>query len=460
MAATIRAHADRLRTVVMAPTEPDDPTDHHAVPILLLFAGSLAVIALLLVIRQRSPAAHSPRADRAGAVVCSVLTVALVGAWPSATVRGWLGFVDPARCLAKDAPAAGPTDAPAGIEALKADLRLQRLDRGPALDLEVTETVQLDVVTGPDSSGRTLERWGVGGTDLGHPFVLDGRLGLVFGDTFSVPHPSGPGWRSNTLGWVDTVTDDRLEITAMTEARGGRASELLGSLKVEGFEKTVIPTNTTTVGDSIVMHYMSVACWGGHGRWVVRHSGLAVSRDGGQTFQRVDGARFPIDSPFAQVAFAATADDEYVHVFGIPEGREGAVHLARAPTDRLLDLSTWRFWDGESWVADVTEAAQVAPPPAGELSVAWNEHHQRWLMMYLDDLRGGVVMRTAEEPTGPWSRSRLVVSSMEVPTLYAPFLLPGTGTGPEIHYTMSRFDIYNVVLMRSRLEAVGSQSAG
>ncbi len=72
-------------------------------------------------------------------------------------------------------------------------------------------------------------------------------------------------------------------------------------------------------------------------------------------------------------------------------------------------------------------------------------------MLYLDDIRGGVVLRTAEEITGPWSRARLVASSTEFPSLYAPYLLPGTGTGEEIRFTMSRFEGYHVVLMGARL---------
>lgn len=425
---------------------------------LLLLAGSLAVVGLLLAVRQHDPAARRPRSDRVAAVACGILAVLLVVSWPSATVRGWVGFVDPSRCLDKDLPAPQGIGPPSGIEALKADVRLQRLDAGPPNPLEVTETVQLDTVTGPNSSGGTADRWAIGGTDLGHPFVFQGRLGLVFGDTFEESRPGGPGWRSSALGWVDHPEQDRLALSAMTESHSGRANELLGSLKVDGLEQTVIPTNAATVGETIVLHYMSVACWGGHGRWVVRHSGLAASDDGGRTFERVAGARFPAGSPFAQVAFVAAQDqddgDQHTYVFGIPEGRDGPAHLARVRTEHLLDLSAWRYWDGEDWRPDVADAVQVVPPPVGELSVAWNEHHGRWVMVYLDDLRGGIVLRTADDLHGPWSRARLVVSSLEVPTLYAPFLLPGTGSDPEIRYTMSRFDIYNVVLMRSRLEAV------
>ena len=417
---------------------------------LLVLAGPILGLAVLFAVRGRGRGGRSARLDRTAAVACALAGVLLVAAWPSATLRSLLGYVDPGQCLGKDKPLAPAPGEVVDVETLKAELRQQSLDVGPPITLQAEGTRQLHRVTGPGSAGRTDARWGVGGTDLGHPFVLDGRLGLVFGDTFAIPAASGPGWRSNVLAWVDAPSPDRLRITEMHEAPTGLAGELLGSLKINGWEQTVIPTNSVVVDDRIVLHYMSIACWGAHGRWVVRHSGLAVSDDGGARFRRVPGATWPAGSGFAQVAFVP--DGDHVYAFGIPEGRDGPTRLARVPRDDLLDVGAWRYWDGDGWQPDEAEAVQVVPPPVGELSVAWNAHHRTWLMMYLDDLRGGVVMRTADQLTGPWSRARLVASSVEFPSLYAPFLLPGTGQDEQVRFTMSRFEGYNVVLMGTRLE--------
>ena len=421
---------------------------------LLVLAGPPAAVALLFALRRRDPAARSPVADRRVALAGGLVTLLLLAAWPSSTFRSWLGYVDPAQCLGKAKPTPPAAIGPIDPERLRTEVRQGQQDVGPANSLVARGTRQLDRVTGAGSSGRTVERWNVAGTDLGHPLVLDGRLGLVFGDTFAVQAPAGPGWRSNTLAWVDDPAPDRLEITAMKEFPTGQAGELLGSLKINGWEQTVIPTDAVTVDDRIVVHYMSVACWGVHGRWAVRQSGLAVSDDGGQHFARVGGG-LPVDGGFAQVAFVPTED--HVHVFGIPEGRDGAARLARVPDEQIADLGAWRYWDGEAWQADPAAAVQVVAPPVGELSVAWNDRHERWLMVYLDELRGGLVLRTADELTGPWSQARLMVSSVEFPTLYGPYLLPDLGGGDRpggpttIRYTMSRFDIYNVVLMETEL---------
>lgn len=418
---------------------------------LLVLAGPILAVAALLVVRRRSASALTPRSDLVLGVASALAGLLLVAAWPSATLRAWIGYVEPSQCLGKVKPPPPPPQAPLDIDALKTEIRQQHLDAGPQLNLEAVATRQLQKVTGPGSTGSTDTRWNVGGTDLGHPFVLDGRLGLVFGDTFAVPAPSGPGWRSNVLAWVDEPTQDSLVVTRMHEAPTGQAGELLGSLKINGWEQTVIPTNTVVVDDQIVLHFMSVACWGAHGRWAVRHSGLAVSRDGGRSFQRVPAATWPAGSGFAQVAFVV--HEGHVYAYGIPEGRDGGIRLARVSPNGLLDEDRWRYWDGEDWHEEMGEAVPLIGPPVGELSVAWNEHHQTWVMMYLDDLRGGIIMRAAPQLTGPWSRARLVASSVEFPSLYAPYLLPGTGEDEQIRFTMSRFDSYNVYLMGAELVA-------
>ena len=428
---------------------------------LLVLVGPVAAVSLLFALRYRDPSARTPRTDRWAAIACALVAALVLAAWPSSAFRSWLGYVDPIQCLGKAKPAPPEAIETVGVDRLKAEVRQQRGDVGPPNSLVARDTHQLDRVTGAGSSGRTVERWNVAGTDLGHPFVLGGRLGLVFGDTFAVQAPHGPGWRSNVLGWVDEPAPDRLEITAMKESPTGQAGELIGSLKINGWEQTVIPTDAVALDGRIVVHYMSIACWGTHGRWAVRQSGLAVSDDGGTSFERMPGS-LSVGSGFAQVAFVP--DGAHVYVFGIPEGRDGAARLARVARDRLPDVRAWRYWDGSDWVTDPDAAVQVVAPPVGELSVAWHAHHQRWLMMYLDELRGGLVLRTAEALTGPWSRARLVVSSVEVPTLYAPYLLPSLeGTTPEhpgaIRYTMSRFDIYNVVLMQSQLVDTARQAS-
>ncbi|MPY81654.1 MAG: DUF4185 domain-containing protein, partial [Actinophytocola sp.] len=81
-----------------------------------------------------------------------------------------------------------------------------------------------------------------------------------------------------------------------------------------------------------------------------------------------------------------------------------------------------------------------------ELSVQWNSYYQKWLMTYLndDDEVNAIELRTADRLTGPWSAPQTVVTAEEVPALYAPYLPPRWNDGPDIYFTLSRFDHYDV----------------
>lgn len=315
--------------------------------------------------------------------------------------------------------------------------------------------VEIARLTGPESINRTDEQWDIGGTDLGHMFEHGDRLYLVLGDTFSGHSPGSGGWRSNALAWsTDDDPSDGLRFDGMVTDAAGAAAEILDARK-DGGEVTVIPTYGISTGAHMVLHYMSVAEWGEAGDWRLNHSGLAYSDDDGQTWTKDPDATWPGDSNFGQVAFVD--HDDHVYAFGIPGGRLGGVQLARVEQDDVLDLDRYQYWDGGQWRPEVDHAAELVPPPVGELSVRWNSHYHKWIMMYLNDEdrdawgTGAVVARTAECLTGPWSDERVILTSFDVPQLYAPYIAPRWNDGPDVYFTLSRFDHYDVYWWRTEL---------
>lgn len=309
----------------------------------------------------------------------------------------------------------------------------------------------VEQLTGPGSPNRTYERWNVGGTDLGHTFFHEGDLYMVFGDTYGRERGD---WRSNTMAKIAGIDSpaEQFAIESFITDAEGRAKELLSSEKVYWVERTVIPTNGISVDDTMFLHYMSVRRWLGPGRWRINHAGIARSPDDGQTWFKTDDI-WGEDTNFAQVAFVRNgADPGWVYLFGIPAGRFGSVKLARVGEDRLTEARAYEYWDGQAWARSERRAIVVVPGPVGELSVAWSGYLQRWLMMYLDERVKGIVIRTAEHLTGPWTDERLITTSRDHPQLYAPFIIPFDSNEPEIYFTMSRWDSYNVFLMHLRLD--------
>jgi hypothetical protein len=344
-----------------------------------------------------------------------------------------------------------------GGTALGLGLGVGRATAQPAAggELGVTEIGRL--TAGRGAINQTDVKWGVFGTDLGHTFLYRGRMAMVFGDTlgapaaedfWSVPHDD---WRSNSMAWIDPPRDPSrgLVFERMVTDRPGHAKELLASKKVNNDEQTVIPTYGVAVRDRLFLHYMSVNHWGEPGHWTLNHSGLAYSDDRGQNWTKDTDLIWPGDSNFGQVAIVQSRD--HLYLFGIPGGRYGGAQLARVRPNRILDHAGYEYWDGRRWAPSIAAAATIVPPRVGELSVRWNTHHRRWLMMYLDDPVGQIHLRTARELSGPWSSPRIVTTSARYPSLYAPYLTALWNDGPDIYFTMSVFGSYGVLLLRTRL---------
>ena len=367
------------------------------------------------------------------------------------TVLAILGL--PPTELPPPGPGKPPTTLPGPLEEARVEARRAQVEeearerRDASLRLNPTSAVEIAVIAGPGSHNQNQTRWNVHGADLGHLFRHRGSLYIVFGDTFG----EGPaGWRSNTMARIaDGDPVSGLVFADMVADGSGHARELLASEKVPEREHTVIPTFGASVGGRMVLHYMSVRVWTAPGRWEVNYSGLAYSDDGGVTWVKDPSARWPATSNFAQVAIIE--HDDALYLFGIPAGRFGGLHLARVDPAAVLDPSAYRYWDGEGWNADSTAGVTVVPAPVGELSVEWSPYHGRWLMLYLDETLGAIVLRSATELVGPWSPVEVVATGDQYPTLYAPYIVPGTLDGPDVYFTMSRFSPYAVFLMRTTI---------
>lgn len=300
-------------------------------------------------------------------------------------------------------------------------------------------------------------RNGVHGADLGHMFVHDGRLLMVFGDTFGGPAAQDffsvrhEDWRSNTIGVASATASPArgVTFTGMISDRPGHAKELLASRKIDGVEQTVIPTYGVSVGNRAYLYYMSVRAWGRPGQWTLNHSGIAYSDDGGTTWT-TSPVTWSGASNFGQVA--TVERNGYVYLYGIPGGRYGDMRLARVRQDEILTRSAYRYWDGGTWVRDESAATPIVPGPVGEMSVQYNSHYRTYLMMYLVDSTQQIVLRTSDSLTGPWSDPQVVADGDRYPQLYAPYIMPVFNDGEDIWFTMSMYGSYDVSLMHTSLD--------
>ncbi|MFF9868992.1 DUF4185 domain-containing protein [Streptomyces sp. NPDC013953] len=324
------------------------------------------------------------------------------------------------------------------------------------------EVVALVAGQGDGDINRTRDRFAVHATDLGvmwHDSL--GRVAVAFGDTFGEgwegtgAGPATADWRFNTLAHsTDTGLRDGMRIDSMVTDRPGHAAQVLPG-DASAREVTVIPTAGISAGGRDFLFYMSVREWGPPGHWVTNYAGMAFSDDGGRSWTKPSTARRAAQGGGSNFQMGALVRREgYVHLFGTPSGRFGDAHLARVAPERLLEPAAYGYWTASGWRTGAQDdAVPVMPGPVGELSVQYNTHLHKWLALHLDETRAAIVARTATHPAGPWSAGQVVVDGAEHPGLYGAFLHPAT-TGVEVHFTMSRWDPYHVVLMRLNVDGL------
>lgn len=329
---------------------------------------------------------------------------------------------------------------------------------------------------------RTESRFGVVGTDLGSSLEHNGRLVFLFGDTFGRPGDTDSfAFSDATSPWnliLDFPLDnDRrflpIRVPAITQGA------------------FCVPTGGISANDAIYVVYTTD--WDANAGNMTR-SVMIRSHDDGRTWTLLyDISRAttpdPFDAKFINVALARDpASDTRIYAYGSGAYRKSSPHLAAIPGGNLDSPANWRYFAGTDatggprWSLNENDAASLFDHPViGEFSCAWIPPLARWVMLYNSGQPRGILMRTAELPWGPFSQPQVIFdpgrddgyghfmhANWDVARRdnfhdpgrerdwggeYGPYLIPRFANGDqsrcEIFYTMSTWNPYQVVLMRS-----------
>jgi hypothetical protein len=344
--------------------------------------------------------------------------------------------------------------------------------QGPLPVIGGGNTQAISWVTGPRSPNNTLDKFGISGTDLGISWDNgSGQTLMAFGDTFGDCGASGQQWRHNVLlRSNDDDLSNGIDISgATTGANPKFATQIIDALDLPAAEITTIPTAAISVDGVQFINYMSVRAWGDPGRWDTNYSAIAVSRDNGQTWApdlatvRVNSGvtiagieQLHADNSLFQMN-AYLRQGEYLYQYGTPNGRYGPVHLARVKADAasILDLTKYQYYSNDAarpWSNDMGNLKTVVPAPVSEMSVAWNEHLGKYVMLQGIESQGRIAIRTADHPEGPWSNAKTLLSPAQTTGgIYAPYIHPASD-GRYLYFTASRWSDYNVMLLRTDLD--------
>jgi len=177
-------------------------------------------------------------------------------------------------------------------------------------------------------------------------------------------------------------------------------------------------------------------------------------------------------------------------IFGAGEYRASDVRMAFQPVDSIEWKESMRYFKGLDlmqnplWSANEAEAVALFNQPCvGEFSVTYNPFIKKWIILYNCDNPRGINFRTADKPWGPWTDAQILFEpwidggycnfihvdwnfdhcdnvhdpgrEIEWGGEYGPYQFEALATGNDnsttIYYTMSTWNPYTIVLMKSTL---------
>ncbi|MBI3097434.1 MAG: DUF4185 domain-containing protein [Planctomycetes bacterium] len=338
-------------------------------------------------------------------------------------------------------------------------------------------TGDLDRSTGSPTLSQTGRRFGAVATDLGSSFEHRGRLYFLFGDTWGRPAAR------DAVAWTECSDPATIVVDFHPGKNGKWVPPVVPGIGQGGFE---VPSGGISVGG-----VMYVAFTTDHtAEKTMGRSVLARSDDDGRAFKVLyELSR----DKFINVSFRA--QDGWVYIYGSGDYRKSSVCLARVKQEEIEDRGRLEFLAGADekgqprWGGREEEAAPLfRHDVVGEFSVAYLGPVRRYVMLYNSGDPRGITMRSAESPWGPWSEGSVIfdpwkdggygefmhISSKfkgrkddlsdpkreeEWGGEYGPYVMSRFTTEADgvcrIYYTMSTWNPYQVVVMRTDLKCAG-----
>lgn len=337
-------------------------------------------------------------------------------------------------------------------------------------------TGDFDRAAGAPTLSQTGKRFGFPETDLGSSFEHKGKLYFLFGDS-----GGRPGAR-DALGWTESHDPAKI-LLHFHKARDGKWLPLtVPGISQGAFE---VPSGGVSIGGT-----MYVVCTTDHSeRKEMGRSVLAASHDDGESFRlHYELSR----TKFINVSFWPT--EEWLYIYGSGEYRKSNVCLARVRPHQFEDRTRLEYFAGAGpggeprWLPREEDAAPLFHHPhVGEFSVKHLKPVNRYVMLYNADQPkklNGINMRSAVHPWGPWSESTLIFDAwrdqgyghfMHISSKfkknadnlsdpneeekwggeYGPYIMVRytimVDGNCRIYYTMSTWNPYQVMVMRSDL---------
>ena len=362
----------------------------------------------------------------------------------------------------------------------------------PPPEISVVSVRKVSQITGETdrqlnmpTDNRTESRFGLRGVDLGASFEHKGQLVFLFGDTWPVgPNTPDRPVDGDAIAFSrDRNPDDGLTLDFVTAADGKYKAVDIPGVALGGFE---VPNGGFSAGGHMYGFYTTDHKF--ESRGVVMGRCVLGRSDDGRVWKKIydfSSDKFINVSPevvdAAKVPGLPTSKGMGLVMWASSkEYRRSSPCLAFVPLDKVEDHSAIRYWDGAAWKENEADSKPLfTHDQVGELSVAWCAQLGKWLMLYNSGQPRGILMRTADQPTGPWTEPTVLFDpkqgygkfmhigngtdrmndpgrEKEYGGEYAPYMIPRffkkTAQGATIYFVMSTWNPYAVVLMKAELK--------
>lgn len=283
-------------------------------------------------------------------------------------------------------------------------------------DASVEAGTRAIVVDHVDDLGAFPAPDAVVGRDGTTSALVGGELVWTFGDTF-LTKPTlddKTNVRSATAGW--SAPDAALAITEPVDDAGipiqlipYTSAELAKNQSdpLNGFALwpgAVIPTSAT----SAVVLFQHVLRQSGSG-FTVDAIGTASITTGAT--QATRDASFLFQSPDPLFGNGGvTVDASNAYFFDCEQsGLSFHCKLGRVPIASITSRAAFEFWNGTTYVSDVTQAVWFMDGASYGMTIVFNAWLGRWLAVYSKPLSDDVALRAADRIEGPWSDPEVII---------------------------------------------------
>ena len=398
---------------------------------------------------------------------------------------------------------AAASPAPLLVWITNSTVKLQQLigDQGMT-NGTVTYATDTDRQTGSNLLNQTYGLYQAGGTDLGNSFEYAGRVNFLFGDTLYLKSGDTMAWSTSThplsglfLNFFTNASATALTIEPTNVNMGSFNVPAAGVSNNGNFYivcKTGYTTNTLNTNDCSVL---------------VRFDGTNNTFDTGRTISSLTNGGHFVDMTLYHYG-------TNILLFGLGDYRHSAIYLAATPAANFETGLGALYFAGltngvPAWGNVETNAVPLVTdnptnPTIGNVSVNFSSAAGLWLMTYdggrqKQDATNstGVYFAFASAPWGPWSAPQLIFNATRDhgfgnfirntnftpsgpigPTInpadndpvatpggdYAPYMIERFTTIQSntltIYYTMSTWNPYTVVLMKSDFTIVPQIDVG